>query len=162
MRAHLPQRLLPVIAKQPFCDATRFGQLLTFDMNEKDRVDKLRRLFYRKQSNASPNRRPSAQRRGEANFIEAVIHSHPDARANLHCLAQQPRQERKSQKAVSDRAAKRCFTFGTRSVQMNPLVILGSIGEFLDALERHGLTGFSAGLRRRRCIALIAKGAAAG
>lgn len=130
------RRSLSVIAHQPLGGTTRFRARLPLHLNQKNGVDEARRFVGRKQSYVSANRRARAQCRGKADLIHPVIDGHLNAGANLNCFPEKVRQQRKSQKAVSNRTPERRFALGTLRVEMNPLVIRSSVSKSLDPVLR--------------------------
>jgi len=110
--------------------------LLVLNMDEERGVHKLGRLLRRKQSDASANLRTGANGRGKPNFIQSVVDSHCDTRADMDRLFEKVTQQRKSQKTMGNGAAEGRFAPGTIRVQVNPLAVLGGVGKFLDTILR--------------------------
>jgi hypothetical protein len=127
---------LRVIPYQPLRDAARFSGGFALDMNKKDCVYKFSQLSCRQQADASANRSAGPNSRRKANFIQPVIHGHPNAGADCDSLLDPITQKRKREKAVRHGASERRFTLSAPGVQVNPLAVLGGIGEFLDAFLR--------------------------
>src|SRR5436190_5299874 len=78
----------------------------------------------------------AGHRRGKANLVQAVVDAHPRL-AHPERRSRHLRQQREGEKAVRDRRAERT---GLRAldVDVNPLVVVGGVGEELDPLLRHG------------------------
>jgi hypothetical protein len=130
------EHLQNVIPHQPHGNAARLCGRFALHVDKKRCVDKRGRFLHRKQSDASTNRYAHAQRCGKTNFVQAVVDAHRQTRADVDCLFHPVTQQRKREKAMSNCAAEGRFALSALGIQMNPLVVLGGIGKFLDAILR--------------------------
>jgi hypothetical protein len=137
-----------VVPRKAFGNAAGLLRIAAFDGNGVGRIDTLRGLLYRENSHAAANRRSCPHCRGKAHTIEPVIYAHADALADVNRLGEQMAEQRKSQKAVSHRAAVGRFTRRALGVYVNPLPVFNRVGEFLNAV-----LCYDEPIRRRRFAA---------
>src|SRR5262249_25660413 len=126
-----------VIPHQPLGYTAGLLGRLSFDMDEKCRVDKVIRVLYREQTNSGTNCRARTHCRREPDLVQTIIDAHPDARAYLEHLFQKITEERKRQEPVRDAASEGRFARRTFPVYVNPLMVFGGVRKFLDAILRH-------------------------
>ncbi len=125
---------LRVIPHQQLSDTGRLRGGMTLDMDQKDCVDKFRRLLHRQQSNPSPDRRAGVNRRRKPHSIKSVVDDHGNARANLNRLLDEITDQRQGEKTMGNGGPERRFALSALWVQVNPLAILAGLGKFLDAV----------------------------
>jgi len=137
----MTRRSIRVITDQPLRDTAGLTRKLTvdgptLDMDEKNRVHKIGRFLHGKQGDTRANLGSSANRRRKTNFIQSVVQAHRDARADMNRLLQKIAEQRKCQESVSNGPAEGRFALGALRVEMNPLLVPGGVGKFLNTILR--------------------------
>ena len=87
-----------------------------------------------------------ADRGQKTHLVETVVDTHGDVFRDHTLALREPGEHRQGQKAVRDRAAKRGLR-GFLPVNVNKLVVLGAIGEGVDAILIEGQPGAGRELR---------------
>ena len=137
MSGHLLRSSLPIVTNLPFSNTAGLAGrqaigLLVLDVNEEHGVHKRGRVLRRKQNDASANLRTGPNGRGKTDLVQTVVDGHGDARTDLDRLFKKVAQQRKRQKTVGNAAAKGRFALRALGVEVNPLPVLGGLGEFSE------------------------------
>ena len=125
-----------VIAHDPFGDAARLRLVLALEGDRPRHIDGVTVVCDGERGKSTPNPRSRGNRRGEAHAVHPVIDCHPDTR-EPNRLPKQCGRERQCEKAVRDGRAERGFASSPRYVYVNPLAVVGSVGESVYARLSH-------------------------
>ena len=123
-----------VVAEKALHDGGRTITVLEFDGGLGLELDPTVDRFDLDEANPPSNPTSDRYRSDESDPIDSVVDNHPDTLLiRLHDRSGQRPHQRKSQESVNDRPAKGAV-IGLRSCPMDPLVIVGGVGEGVHAI----------------------------
>src|SRR5271168_2154037 len=126
-----------VIPNDPLGNTARLLAALALDAHSKRGFDGIPSFLQRRQRHPRPNPRIHFHRSRKPHTIQSIVHREPhtalDGYHILNKVAHQPQR----QKSMRDGRSIRRFRSRARPIQMNPLSILGSLGELRNPLLRH-------------------------
>ena len=122
-----------VVAEDPFGDADRLVATLALDARGEGQLQPAGKRRDVGEPRGEPELRADRDRRGEPHLVQAVVDTHRGVAHDQH-LRDQRDQQRQGQVPVRDRPPERALRLGALDVDVDPLVVVGRVGEQVHVL----------------------------